>query len=207
MEPSIKEQYLTYLLETGKRPASVFQFMKQLGSEEAEFYKEYNSFDALESEVFKGFFEEVINDLKADETYQSYPSRQKLAAIYFTWFEKLKLKRSLVSIMDRTKYRGMWGPAYVEGIGKSFKAELNAIISAGIDMGDVADRWFVNQWYPNILWNQAKFLLNVWIHDNSKDFSTTDATIERVVRFTFDFIEPNLIDSGWDLLVYTFKKK
>ncbi|MCI4667666.1 MAG: TetR/AcrR family transcriptional regulator [Bacteroidia bacterium] len=207
MEPSIKEQYLNFLLEHGKRPASVFKFMKNLGQQEADFYKEYNSFDALEAVVFKGYFEEVMTDLKADETYQSYPSRQKLAAIYYTWFEKLKLQRSLVSIMDNSGNRGMWGPAYLEGTEESFKNEVNAILIDGIDAGDIADRWFVNQLYPGILWNQAKFLLGLWIYDNSKDFSATDASIEKLVRFTFDLIEPNLIDSGWDLLVYTFKRK
>jgi len=207
MSQSIKEEYLNYLLNHGKRPPSVHRFMGDLGRKESEFYQEYNSFAALEAKVFRGYLDEVLESLEADPTYGEYDSRQKLAAIYFTWFEKLKQQRSIVMIMDAND-RGSWkGPVYVAGAEESFRDKVRQVFDEGMDKGEIADRWFVNQWYPNILWGQASYLLQTWIHDQSKGFTRTDASIEKVVRFTFDLIQPNLIDSGWDLLQFLFRQK
>ena len=48
----IRKAYTDYVLEYGKQPTSVFQFVKKLKIAEADFYKEYTSFDAIEADAF-----------------------------------------------------------------------------------------------------------------------------------------------------------
>ncbi|MEO0895467.1 MAG: hypothetical protein AAFY71_03535 [Bacteroidota bacterium] len=207
MIQSIAEPYLAYLKTNGHRPTTVFQFMQGLEKEETEFYESYNSFDALDKAVFQQFFDDIMASLSADETYTQYDAGQQLAAVYYTWFEKLKLERSLVKVMNKYDTGFFWDTNYTDGTEEQFKATVKNILDDGIDNGQVADRWFVNDWYPQLFWNQARYILHVWLHDNSKEFSRTDATIEKLVRFSFDLIQPNFIDSGWDFTQYIFKGK
>ncbi|MEL6851348.1 MAG: TetR/AcrR family transcriptional regulator, partial [Bacteroidota bacterium] len=99
----IPAAYTAYVLEKGQRPPSVKVFADELGLEEAAFYREYSGFEAIEQTLFLGYFQETLEVLEKDETYQTYNSREKVLALFFTWLETLKGQRSLVVFMDRQK--------------------------------------------------------------------------------------------------------
>ncbi|MEQ8424569.1 MAG: hypothetical protein RIA63_07650, partial [Cyclobacteriaceae bacterium] len=41
-----KQAYIGYMLEHGRKPASIYKFCKSLGIKEEEFYQSYGSFEA-----------------------------------------------------------------------------------------------------------------------------------------------------------------
>ena len=60
----IRDAYVKYWLENGKRPVSVYTFVQQLGIPEAWFYDNYSSFDAVEKDIWRAIFEEAWRRLR-----------------------------------------------------------------------------------------------------------------------------------------------
>ena len=52
--------YMDFVLEHSHQPKSVFSFAKENNFEEAEFYKYYGSFEAIENSIFSEFFQKAM---------------------------------------------------------------------------------------------------------------------------------------------------
>ena len=59
LEQDIISYYMDYVLAHDKKPASVYHFAKTNNFDEAEFYSFYGSFEALEKNIFKVFFDNM----------------------------------------------------------------------------------------------------------------------------------------------------
>ena len=80
-------RFMEYLLLNEKTPTSVFAFCHSLKIKEADFYGHYNSFRALEGDIWKSWFGSTLDILNKDEAYMQYSVREKLLAFYYTWIE------------------------------------------------------------------------------------------------------------------------
>jgi hypothetical protein len=89
--------YLDYILVKNQKPASVFAFCKDLEISEADFYEHFNTFEAIDRHIWKGYADETIDRLKSDEVFQTYSVREKTLAFFYTLFEILKANRSYVA--------------------------------------------------------------------------------------------------------------
>ena len=97
--------YMEYVLEQGKQPNSVLSFAKSNNFEESLFYQFFGSFDAIESGIFKAFFDNTEAVLEKSEEYNTFDSKNKLLTFYFTFFENLTANRSyVVYALDRKKH-------------------------------------------------------------------------------------------------------
>ena len=127
----IREAYMKYWLENGKRPVSIYVFAQQLGIGESAFYDHYASFDAVEKDVWRSFFEETREKLLVDETYRSYGVREKLLAFYFLWVQQLKEHRSYILLQrERFLAPGMH-PDKLEGFRLAFYDYIRELIKGG----------------------------------------------------------------------------
>src|ERR1700740_957113 len=99
----VREAYMKYWLENGRRPVSIYAFCQQLDVTETAFYESYASFDAVEKDIWRAFFEETLEKLKVDETYRGYSVREKLLAFYFLWVQQLKEHRSYI-LLQRERF-------------------------------------------------------------------------------------------------------
>ena len=88
--------YTDYVLLNGKKPQSVYDFSKNNGFEEVEFYKYYASFEALEEQFFTDMLQYTLELLSKTEDYEHYDAAQKLSCFYFTFFELATTNRSFV---------------------------------------------------------------------------------------------------------------
>ena len=79
---TIINAYMDYVLEHGVKPASVYAFAKQNNFDEASFYKYFGSFDSIDKEIFKAFFENTLKTLSKHEDYETYGPREKLLSFY-----------------------------------------------------------------------------------------------------------------------------
>jgi hypothetical protein len=95
----IQKAYTEYVLEHGRQPVSVFSFANKLNSNEQEFYKFYNSFEGLEQDIWKGFFERTKAKIESQDVYMQYSVREKLLSFYYTFVEELKANRSFIYIL------------------------------------------------------------------------------------------------------------
>lgn len=205
----IKETYMDYLLEHGKQPPSVYQFAKSLKMKESAFYEYYNSFAAIEKEIWRGFFEDAVNRIQSESVYNGYSVREKLLAFYYTWIEVLKDHRSYVAFsvgQNKTGFR----PLRVEALNAfkhDFYAFVNELISEGKETNEIVDRPFIGNTYNEGLWQQLLFVLNFWVKDDSKNFEQTDVAIEKAVNLSFDIMGRGPLDTAVDLARFLFQKR
>lgn len=217
----IRKAYTEYVLEHGKQPTSVFQFVKKLKIAEADFYKEYASFDAIEADVWTTFFNEAKATVEADGTYQSYSVREKLLAFYYTWIELLKSQRSFVVYSfgrlrsERHPSRrigpGAWQPGQKSRVLDPFKDAFydyaRDLLAEGRESKEVEPRPFITDRYPDALWGQTLYLLDFWVRDVSKNFEKTDTAIEKTVNTSFDLIGRSPLDTLFDLAKFMYQNK
>lgn len=207
-ETRILQAYVTHLLNTGSRPASVFKFAMDLGIREDEFYKYFGSFDAVERHVWKGFIDKTILRLNADEAFGTFSSREKILAFYYTFFEELKSNRSFVFLqMQGQKTVELSVPDFLKDLRKSFELFFENILNAGKQNGEVAVRPYLDGRYPQVFWLHFGFLLNFWKNDNSSSFEKTDAAIEKSVNLAFDLIGKGAVDSVIDFAKFLYQSK
>lgn len=206
----IKEAYIDYLLEHGQQPPSVYQFAKSMKMKEGAFYEYFNSFTALEKEVWRGFFEEAVERIQRDNVYREYSVREKLLAFYYTWIEVLKNNRSYVTVaLERAEKQGFGFTKLdaLEGFKKDYYDFVNELISEGRETNEIVDRPLISNNYDDGLWRQLIFVLNFWVKDDSKNFEQTDVAIEKAVNLSFDIMGRGALDTAVDLVRFLFQRK
>ena len=110
-EDVIISAYTDYCLTHGKKPNSVYEFAKQNGMTESDFYQFFTSFESLEKQYFVAMFDYSLTLLEKNEAYQSYESADKLSAFYFTFFEMATANRSFVIYLleqDKVLQEASW---------------------------------------------------------------------------------------------------
>ncbi|HXB07331.1 MAG TPA: TetR family transcriptional regulator C-terminal domain-containing protein [Puia sp.] len=203
----IRNAYIKYWLENGRRPVSIYAFCQQLEIAEPAFYELFASFDAVEKDIWRAFFEDTLEKLKADETYKGYSVREKLLAFYFLWVQGLRENRSYI-LLQKEKY--LAPPMHLdklEGFRVAFYEYIRELIKEGYQSGEVKERKFVSDTYVHGFWLQALFVLQYWLKDDSERFEMTDAAIEKAVTLSFQLISSNTLDSILDFGKFVFTRK
>ncbi|MDP5170586.1 MAG: TetR family transcriptional regulator C-terminal domain-containing protein [Bacteroidia bacterium] len=152
-----------------------------------------------------GLFLKTKALLVTDPTFEEYSTREKILAIFYTWFEILGQEREFLTTLEKiqpwARTASLWNkvkPAFVDWIGE--------IIDEGVENREIAGRIVLSSWYKHVIWMQAMAILSSWLYDKSEEFARTDALIEKSITFLFDLIQPNALDSGWDLVSFFVKK-
>ena len=160
--------------------------------------------EELQSEVLFSF-ESCLQRLADAPEFEDYSAREQMLAFYFTWLEELApLKAQLVEI-DKNQLPG-FTPNYLKTLEVPFKAFIADFLAVAQTSGEVASRSLVSSRYGDIFWVQTRFLIHQWLRDESPEGSQSDALIEKTVNFCFDLLNPNLIDSGIDLLKFMISR-
>ena len=192
---SIQTAYIDFVLTEGGQPKSVYIFAKQNEMAEEEFYRYFGSFDAVEQSVWTGFAVKTIAEIKTQEVWAQYSSREKALSFFYSFFELLKSSRSFVVYSVKKLPRNFGTPQTFQGIKDVFENFCNDLIMEGIESNEVSDRKFFTNRYKDALWVQMVFVLNFWINDNSAGFEKTDEAIEKGVNVTFDLFQRSPIDN------------
>lgn len=194
----IAKAYREYLLTEGKQPASVFKFCKDIGISEDEFYKHFGSFDALEKGIWKAFIDKTRKRLESDESYASFSAREKILTFYFALAELLKADRSFVLHQLKSFKNPALTPTFLKAFKTSFEDWITGVLNEGKNSGEVAKRPFIDQRYHGLFWLHLMFILQFWSKDESSNFESTDAAIEKSVNLAFDLIGKGVLDNALD---------
>ncbi|MFC5284319.1 TetR family transcriptional regulator C-terminal domain-containing protein [Pedobacter alpinus] len=194
----IETAYIDYVLTEGKKPTSVFAFAKKNKFAEEEFYKHFGSFEAIDAAIWTSLFTQTINEVKAQEIWDTYSVREKALSFYYSFFELLKSKRSFVNYSMAQFKKGIHTPVQLKESKETFEEFSTALINEGLETGEINERKFVTAKYKDALWLQLAFLLNFWLKDFSAGFEKTDEAIEKGVNVTFDLFQRSPIDNLLD---------
>lgn len=203
----IPAAYISYILDHGTKPVSVFRFCSDTGIPENEFYNHFGSFEGVEKHIWKDFIHTTIQRLKADKAYPGFSSREKLLAFYFTFFEGLKLHRSFI-LVQLSNYRKIEiVPEFLKDFKKEFETYIHSVLSDGKANGEIANRPLLDKSYPVLFWMHMGFMLTFWKDDNSAGFEQTDAAIEKSVNLAFDLISKGAVDAVIDFAKFMYQTK
>jgi AcrR family transcriptional regulator len=190
--------YRKMLLKEGREPSSVFAFCEMLGLKEDEFYQHFGSFDAIGSEIWKGYLQSVSIRLQSDKNYKDFLIREKILAFYFTLAEVLREDRSFAILTLKEWKNPAIPPKALKGFKSEFDAWLAPILVEGKQSGEIAKRPLLDNRYDGLFWLHLIFILQFWTNDDSAGFEKTDAAIEKSVNLAFDLIGKGVLDNALD---------
>ena len=205
MTGSIKETYKEFLLENGKKPVTVYAFAKANNISETEFFDQFNSFEAIDRELWKDMIDQTLSRINAEEVYQQYSVREKLLSFYYTLIEIFKSNRSYILLTWGSNMD--WKKAYLKDFLQTFEIYLHELVEEGVSTKEIINRPIITEHYAKGIKAQVFFVIDFWIKDTSKQFEKTDVAIEKAVNATFDLIGKNPLDSVSDFAKFLFQQK
>ena len=203
----IIEKYNDFILTNGKKPNNVYSFSKQIGIEEATFYKYFGSFEAIEKTIFTDLFNKTIEALNNNQDYLGYDAKTKLISFYFTFFENLTTNRSIVfQILNDSKWPTN-SIKKLEGLKDCFKSYIKSIEIESIQIPQVKLEDLKNKTITELAWGQMLVTLKFWMEDESPSFEKTDIFIEKSLQASFDIVSLTPFKNILDLGKFLFKEK
>ncbi|GGF13432.1 TetR/AcrR family transcriptional regulator [Hymenobacter cavernae] len=205
----IKQAYLDYVLRKSAPPASVFKLTQKLGIPEAEFYRYYATFDAIDRDIWADFGRQARERAALEPVWNEYGSRERLLAFYFTLLEILKQNRSYALQSLRRSMPKVPGftPRVLDDFRQDFEVFAEDLLREGRRTEEVASRPLVQEQYPRAFWQQILFVLGFFAKDDSLNFERTDAAIEKAVTLSFDLVGRNSLDSALDLARFLLHRR
>ncbi|QDO92599.1 TetR/AcrR family transcriptional regulator [Formosa sediminum] len=199
--------YMDYVLEHNQQPKTVYAFAKVNNFEESKFYEFFASFQAVESEIFKAFFDNTIGLLLQSDTYDTFDPKSKLLSFYFTFFENLTANRSYVMFaltQHQNKLKNL------KCLIKLRQAFINYIQNLNIEVIETKQQHidkFQEKGLQESAWVQLLVTIKFWMEDDSKGFEKTDIFIEKSINTSFEFLDVAPLKSLLDLGKFLFKEK
>ncbi len=191
----IQKGYIDYVLTNNEQPKSVYSFVKKLKITEADFYTLYASFNSVEKMIWADLTLTTITEIKKQEVWEQYSSREKVLAFFYSHIELLKGQRSFVNYTLKSHGNKLSTPIVLSGVKTVFENFAEETINEGLESGELADRKFFSKRYKDALWLQYAFILKFWLADDSNGFEKTDEAIEKGIQVTFDLFQRSPIDN------------
>jgi len=199
--------YIEFELLNGRTPNSVFELTKKLKLEETVFYQHFGSLDSLRSGILAEFMNKTNAMLDADPAYDAFSAREKLLAVFFTLFEQFRLQRSYLlarySDVKKTPETTKDWSAFT----KLLTDRIDTVLSEAKLQQEIQHRPLIGNHYAKGFPVVFAYLFRVWIKDDSPEFATTDAAIEKSVNLSFDMLGSSPLDSLIDFGKFAFKTK
>ena len=198
--------YMSYALEEERLPASVYKFCKRADIDETEFYRHFGSMDGLRRGIWVSFFEQTLELLEKEPSFESYGNREKMLSFYFTFFELLGLNRSYV-LFDLGEGGGSPQlPDQLRGLRRRVKSFAKDLIEAANAEKPVRITRKNPEVFSEGAWLQLLFLLRFWKQDDSAGFEKTDMAIEKSVNTVFDVFENTPLERVLDFGKFLYKE-
>jgi len=207
LKSKIRDQYLDHVLSHGKNPTSVYVFAKNCGIEESEFYEHFNSFDAIEKDIWQTILQGTIDRIQSSTEYGNFSVREKILTFYYTLIEELKARRSYVSHSSKGWIKPGTATISKEAARKVLEPYFEGLISEGFEQGELIKRSVISDFYKKAMVMQFWFVLDFWLKDTSPAFEDTDAAIEKAVNLGFEIMKENTVDKAVDLAKFLWGRK
>ena len=204
----ILSDYGNYLLTHGERPKNIFVFAKENHFDEKEFYQFFSSFEHLEKEILKHFFQKSLELSLEIEGYEDMSAKERLLNLYFIFFENLTMNRSLVLMI-----LGKKNLSTLQKL-KELKSEHQKFIKT-LDFNDLeilekakdSIKNFNEKSREEALWLHFLSIIEFWQKDESPSFEKTDLFIEKTIDTGFEFLNNEPLKKIIDLGKFLWKEK
>ena len=199
--------YMNYKLENNNKPKSVYQFAKENGFEEKDFYSFFGTLESIEKEIFKLFLEKTLDLIQKDPSYETYDMKSKMLSFYFTFFEMLSANRSYVVMSLKEHQNQLKNLMQLSSLRVEFKNYINTIITDEVRIQFEKLRNIQEKAIQESAWIQFLMTLKFWLDDESASFEKTDIFIEKSVKASFELMNITPLESLIDFGKFLFKEK
>ncbi len=206
-EVDIQAAYIDYVLKHGAQPLTVYKFCFDLGVREDEFYRKFASFDALEKQIWKNFIDRTIASLNADSEFKAFSAHEKFLSFYYTHIEILKDYRSFILFHLKKQPKLDINPGFIRSYKQGFEEFVKNTLAEAKASGQIAERPYVDKFYPHLFWAHLTLLLMFWKDDDTAGFEKTDAFIEKSVNFAFTLVGKGALDSAFDFAKFLYQSR
>lgn len=204
----ILEAYQKHLLRHGKNPISIFAFCETLEISEDEFYNHFRSFKNIEKAIWESFVLNTIEILENDPEFEMYNAREKTLAFFYTFIEILKQNRSFVLFrLENLNIVNKAVPFFLADLFKSYTNFMSGIIQEGIENQEIQARPLITDHYVQGYKLLIGSILKIWTTDQSEEYQTTDAAIEKLVNLSFDLLQKGPLDGMIDFVKFAYQHK
>lgn len=202
----IVKSYMQYVLENEKPPVSVYKFCKESKFKEADFYRYFGSFQALQKHIWVLFYENSASVISTAEGFESLSSKDKLLTFYYTFFEVLAANRSYILQVLENNSKEFKHLMQLSGLRKNV-----VVFAEELVMNDNAEKTLKitkrsEKIFAEAAWVQTLFILKFWLNDSSPAFEKTDLVIEKSVRVVFDVFDSTPLESLLDFGKFLWKE-
>lgn len=205
----IELSYINYISLHNKRPNSINDLISnELESEEEKVSNDFYDLDLIESKIWEDGIFLALKFSEDDPNYDEYSVREKLLSFYYNYVEVLKKNDlfyqysaninslfELSIINNRTSF-----------LKNTLSKNINKIIQEGISTGEIADRYFITNYYSDILFYQSMIIIKYYLTDTSNEKENSDEIIEKSVNLIMDLLEPNFTDSAFLFAKFLIQK-
>ena len=204
----ILSDYGNYLLIHRERPKNIYVFAQENHFDEKEFYQFFSSFEHLEKEILKHFFQKSLELSLEIEGYEDMSAKERLLNLYFIFFENLTMNRSLVLMILGKKNLSTLQKLH------ELKSEHQKFIKT-LDFNDLeilekakdSIKNFNEKSREEALWLHFLSIFEFWQKDESPSFEKTDLFIEKTIDTGFEFLNNEPLKKIIDLGKFLWKEK
>jgi len=203
----LQNEYILHLLRNGKEPVTVFSFCEELKIDENDFYANFNSFKLLEASIWELLFNQTIEAINQDEDFPTYSAQDKVLSFFYTVAEVFKQNRSFIVLKLGDLSCKDLRPKALAEFRPLFNDWVKDVIAKGLETEEIATRPIITDKYNEVIWGQFLYILRVWINDESRDFQTTDAAIEKTSALLFELMKKGPLDLMIDFVKFAYQNK
>ena len=204
----VLSDYGNYLLIHGERPKNIFVFAKENHFDEKEFYQFFSSFEHLEKEILKHFFQKSLELSLEIEGYEDMSTKERLLNLYFIFFENLTMNRSLVlMILEKKNLSTLQKLHELKSEHQKFIKTLDFNDLEILEKAKDSIKNFNEKSREEALWLHFLSIIEFWQKDESPSFEKTDLFIEKTIDTGFEFLNNEPLKKIIDLGKFLWKEK
>lgn len=203
----ISNNYIDYVLSKGHSPHSVYEFAKEFGFEESEFYVFYASFEQIEMQFFKQMFDYTMTLIEQSPDYVAYDAPSKMSAFYFTFMEVATSNRSFIKHLLPQNITQLHKLVTMKMLREAFLSFAKQTLENPIKTEVKKINNIQNKMMAEGAWLQFMSIIGYWLNDTTANFEKTDIYIEKSVRASFDLVQTLPYESVLDLGKFLWKDK
>lgn len=204
----VLSDYGNYLLTHGERPKNIFVFAKENHFDEKEFYQFFSSFEHLEKEILKHFFQKSLELSLEIEGYEDMNAKERLLNLYFIFFENLTMNRSLVlMILGKKNLSTLQKLQELKSEHQKFIKTLDFNDLEILEKAKDSIKNFNEKSREEALWLHFLSIIEFWQKDESPSFEKTDLFIEKTIDTGFEFLNNEPLKKIIDLGKFLWKEK
>lgn len=199
------QYYLKSLLKHGHAPKSLFEVADETGLKEEEVAAHFPTVKSIEKHIWKDLADELKSILDNDAAYAEYSASEQLLAVHFTLIEVLKRQRSLVQF--RFGVKKPENPWYLDYFKDVMEDIYQSLFERAFETEEFLERPMLSTHYHKASWVNALYIIRIWAKDESEDFQTTDAAIEKSTNLVSEFFKKGPADTLIDFLKFAVQQK